>query len=207
MALGHSLKMIFLVDIKSDCPLWLFRALTSYSHVHISKNMVPKYLNWVLGPVVLPGDQILLHRKARTNKALQCDKLTFWVRLPTCCPLQNSSLSPWIFGHTTRKLPSFGGLSLQSWNNTHACLLLLQGSANPQTPGSKKKRIKICVLLPAAGRDRNFFSSFSRNLGFVDLPIPVLRRHFYRGHLAKEGRWLVSYLNLLVVAPFWGRAT
>ena len=157
MALGHSLKMIFLVDIKSDCPLWLFRALTSYSHVHISKNMVPKYLNWVLGPVVLPGDQILLHRKARTNKALQCDKLTFWVRLPTCCPLQNSSLSPWIFGHTTRKLPSFGGLSLQSWNNTHACFLL--------------------------------------------------SRHFYRGHLAKEGRWLVSYLNLLVVAPFSGRST
>ena len=28
----------------------------------------------------------------------------------------------------------------------------LQGSANPRTPGSKNKKIKSCVLLPAAGR-------------------------------------------------------
>ena len=45
----------------------------------------------------------------------------------------------------------------------------LQGSANPQTPGSENKRIKSCVQ----AEERNFFSSFSQNLGFVDLPIPV----------------------------------
>ena len=49
----------------------------------------------------------------------------------------------------------------------------LQGSANPQTPGSVKMRCKSCVLLPAAGRRTQLFPSYSRNLGFVDLPIPV----------------------------------
>ena len=48
----------------------------------------------------------------------------------------------------------------------------LQGSANPQTPGSENKRIKRGVLLPAASRRT---ISFSPNLGFVDLSIPVLR--------------------------------
>ena len=33
----------------------------------------------------------------------------------------------------------------------------LQGSANPQTPGSEDKRIKSCVLLPAAGRRTQLF--------------------------------------------------
>ena len=28
----------------------------------------------------------------------------------------------------------------------------IQGSANPQTPGSENMRAKSCVLLPAAGR-------------------------------------------------------
>ena len=45
----------------------------------------------------------------------------------------------------------------------------LQGSANPQTPGSENKRIKSCVQ----AEERNFFTSFSQNLGFVDLPMPV----------------------------------
>ena len=34
---------------------------------------------------------------------------------------------------------------------------LLQGSANPQTSGSENKRIKICVLLAAAGRRTQLF--------------------------------------------------
>ena len=34
---------------------------------------------------------------------------------------------------------------------------LVQGSANPQTPGSKNKRIKSCVRLPAAGRRTQLF--------------------------------------------------
>ena len=33
----------------------------------------------------------------------------------------------------------------------------VQGSANPQTPGLKNKRIKSCVLLPAAGRRTQLF--------------------------------------------------
>ena len=33
----------------------------------------------------------------------------------------------------------------------------LQGSANPQTPGSENKRIKSCVLLTAAGRRKQLF--------------------------------------------------
>ena len=37
----------------------------------------------------------------------------------------------------------------------------LQGSANPQTPGSENKRIKSCVLLPAAGRRSQSFSPHS----------------------------------------------
>ena len=44
------------------------------------------------------------------------------------------------------------------------CKFCIQGSANPQTPGSKNKRIKICVLLPAAGRRMQLFTSFSQNL-------------------------------------------
>ena len=34
---------------------------------------------------------------------------------------------------------------------------VIQGSSNPQTPGSENKRIKICVLLPAAGRRTQLF--------------------------------------------------
>ena len=33
----------------------------------------------------------------------------------------------------------------------------IQGSANPQTPGSENKRIKSCVFLPAAGRRTQLF--------------------------------------------------
>ena len=49
----------------------------------------------------------------------------------------------------------------------------VEGSANPQTPGSENKRIKISVLCLQQAEERNFFISFSQNLGFVDLPIPV----------------------------------
>ena len=38
------------------------------------------------------------------------------------------------------------------------CLIwYVQGSANPQTPGSENKRIKSCVLLPATGRRAQLF--------------------------------------------------
>ena len=40
----------------------------------------------------------------------------------------------------------------ESPTHVHALRAPLQGSANPQTPGSENKRIKSCVLLPAAGR-------------------------------------------------------
>ena len=33
----------------------------------------------------------------------------------------------------------------------------IQGSANPQTPGSENKRIKSCLLLPATGRKTQLF--------------------------------------------------
>ena len=50
----------------------------------------------------------------------------------------------------------------------------VQGWAKVRFPGSVKMRGKSCVLLPAAGRTtRKFLYSYSRNLGFVDLPIPV----------------------------------
>ena len=35
--------------------------------------------------------------------------------------------------------------------------MLVQGSANPQTPGSENKRIKSCVLLPATVRRTQLF--------------------------------------------------
>ena len=49
----------------------------------------------------------------------------------------------------------------------------IQGSANPQTPGSENKRKKIAFYCLQQAEERNFFTSFSRNLGFVDLPISV----------------------------------
>ena len=48
----------------------------------------------------------------------------------------------------------------------------IQGSANPQTPGSENKRKKNCVLLPAAGRRTQLFHLiFSEPgvCGFADL--------------------------------------
>ena len=38
----------------------------------------------------------------------------------------------------------------------------LQGSANPLGPGSKIMRKKSCILLPAAGKKRNFSSHFHK---------------------------------------------
>ena len=43
----------------------------------------------------------------------------------------------------------------------------IQGSANPQTPGSENKRIKICVLLPAAGRRTQLFHLTFTEPGFA----------------------------------------
>ena len=51
----------------------------------------------------------------------------------------------------------------------------VQGSANQQTPGSENKRIKSCVSCLQQAEERNFFTSFSQNLGFVYLPNPVQR--------------------------------
>ena len=49
----------------------------------------------------------------------------------------------------------------------------VQGSANPQGPGSVNigGKIVFFCLLQAGGR--NYSSSYSQNLGPVDLPIPV----------------------------------
>ena len=71
--------------------------------------------------------------------------------------------------------------------------MLVQGSTNPQTPASENKRIKICInsCLQQA-EERNFFTSFSRNLGFVDLPIPVLCRALVKPDL------VVGQVSLLV---------
>ena len=52
---------------------------------------------------------------------------------------------------------------------------ILQGSANPQTPGSENKRIKSCVLLPAAGRRTQLFHLIFTEpgvCGFAELCIP-----------------------------------
>ena len=53
------------------------------------------------------------------------------------------------------------GLSYNEACYMAKCLLegrdTVQGSANPQTPGSENKRIKSCVLLPAAGRRTQLF--------------------------------------------------
>ena len=61
--------------------------------------------------------------------------------------------------------------------------MLVQGSANPQTPGSENKRIKSCVLLPAAGRRTQIFILLFSEPGvcrFADPCTPdvqVLHRH------------------------------
>ena len=67
-----------------------------------------------------------------------------------------------------------------SWYRKEAVFNYVQGSANPQTPGSKNKRMKSCVLLPAAGRGKQLFHLiFSEPgvCGFADpcttSPLPI----------------------------------
>ena len=49
---------------------------------------------------------------------------------------------------------------------------ILQGSANPRTPGSEKMRIKSCVLLPAAGRKTQLFILIFSEPGVRGLAYP-----------------------------------
>ena len=50
---------------------------------------------------------------------------------------------------------------------------ILQGSAKKWYPGSVKMKRKNCVLLPAAGRRTQFFTSYSQNLRPIFSPSPV----------------------------------
>ena len=69
--------------------------------------------------------------------------------------------------HTTIKKPQHAGLwgHFPLVQSIKRCILpnillgdtSLHGSANPQIPGSENKRIKSCVLLPAAGRRTQLF--------------------------------------------------
>ena len=62
--------------------------------------------------------------------------------------------------------------------------ILLQGSANPQTPGSENKRIKSCVLLPAAGRRTQLFHLIFTEPGVCGFAEPCkLFYSFGRGSL------------------------
>ena len=53
----------------------------------------------------------------------------------------------------------------------------------PQVPRKRGEKLALSCLQQA--EERNFFTSFSRNLGFVDLPIPVLQESLSRFALAK----------------------
>ena len=58
----------------------------------------------------------------------------------------------------------------------------LQGSANPQTPGSENKRIKICDFPPAAGRRTQLFHLIFSEPGVCGFADPC------RGRCLDEGR-------------------
>ena len=49
----------------------------------------------------------------------------------------------------------------------------VQGSAKKRAPGSVNVRRKSCILLPAAGRRTQFFTSYSQNLRPIFSPSPV----------------------------------
>ena len=54
----------------------------------------------------------------------------------------------------------------------------IQGSANPQTPGSENKGIKSCVLLPAAGRRTQLFILLFSESGVCGFAHPCKSFHF-----------------------------
>ena len=71
--------------------------------------------------------------------------------------------------------------------NTHRAQFYfthVQGSAEKRAPGSVKKSEKIAFFCLQQAEERNFLSSYSRNLGFVDLPIPVHVLTFPRNELS-----------------------
>ena len=49
----------------------------------------------------------------------------------------------------------------------------VQGSANPQTSVPRKLVEKFAFFCLLQAGEHNFLSSYSQNLAFVDLPIPV----------------------------------
>ena len=56
--------------------------------------------------------------------------------------------------------------------------LSIQGSANPQTPGSENKRWKSCVLLPVAGRRTQLFYLIFTEPGVCGFADPCIRALF-----------------------------
>ena len=82
--------------------------------------------------------------------------------------------------------------STQSGLPSEILNIIIQGSANPRGPGSVKMRRKSCVLLlPAAGKRTQFFSSFSRTLGPRGLAdaCTVPRGKSMIWHCWKGGKW------------------
>ena len=112
-----------------------------------------------LGKLSLPSPQ-----NPAAGRRTQLFHITLW--------LQNTEKVILADHCTSRRFdPRRAKRALGSEENSRG-VLLIQGSANPRTPGSVNMRIKSCVLLPSAGRKTQLFILIFTEPGICGLADP-----------------------------------